>query len=182
MKKIILSTIVGLAFIPSVFAQYYTTNYSNYPTYGNTGSNVSFTYTRGCDTYSYNSYTRLTVIIGSSCSNSGYNYSNYNYSYGYNNSGYVYPTYSYQYVQPTYNNYNYGYNYGYNNGYNYGYNNYNYGYTPTYNFGYYTTVVQPTNGYRYVNGTWVQSNNNFYTGTGQIGSACYYLSGNRVCQ
>lgn len=161
MKKYIsLCAVVSLLFI-SGFASvsaYYTTNtytpyYNNYSTGARSNS---YTYTQGCYVYSYDAYTRITSLIGSTCQTNTYSNTNYNSSYypAYNSNTYpsyssnTYPSYQTYYTQPTYS-YAYTnpyYTYSYNNGYwgqggsngffnsntgNYGYGNYYDNYVPT---------------------------------------------------
>lgn len=160
-KNIAIVTTLCLMSISGLMSVHaYTPYYNNYST--GTRSN-SYTYVQGCYIYSYDAYTRITSLIGSTCSTANtnsYNYNNYNSMYYPTYSSNTYPTYSSNtytysvpattysyYTQPTtYTSYSPYYTYGYNDGYwsrgvYTGFFNDNNGYIPT-----------PTTGCYYVNG------------------------------
>lgn len=154
-KNISIIAITSLIFVSSVYSTlaYYTPYYNNY---SNTPTSNSYTFQQGCYTYSYDAYTRITSLIGSTCQvNTSYNYyptysSNYYPTY----SSSYYPRYSYNTTPVNYTVTNPYYVYSYNNGYwtiggatNAGYNYYD-----NYNYYYNNHVNTPNTSCYYVNG------------------------------
>ncbi len=189
MKKIISTIGLGsLLFISGALftsASYYTPYYN---TYQNAPTSNSYVYVQGCYTYQYDAYTRVTSLLGSTCTtaypttNSYYN--NYSYSYPVTTAYSYQNTYTQNYSYPVSTSYPVTTSYPVSTAYTPA--------SPYYTYGYYegnwypgyqnTTFTDLFNSNSYGNSynnysIYGDYNNNY----NYMNNGCYYQNGYQVC-